>query len=65
MNIIIGALFLAVGFLGVLNPNFFFKSEKLNSSQIERNRRIWRRCGIGLLVIGATLMAFVFLWKGE
>ena len=52
-----------MGLLGVFYPSFFYKSELLTPQQIERNKRIWNRGGIVLLVGGPILMAMRLFWK--
>jgi hypothetical protein len=63
MNILIGILFLAVGFIGIFCPGFFFKSELLTPEKIQRNKTIWKWVGIGLLVVGSADLFIAFLSK--
>jgi hypothetical protein len=63
MNILIGILFIIVGLTGILRPSFFYKSELLTPQQIERNKRIWNRGGIGLVILGFVELATLFFWK--
>jgi hypothetical protein len=59
------AAFVAIimGSLGVFYPGFFHKSELLTPQQIERNKCIWNRGGIVLLVGGLILLAMRLFWK--
>jgi hypothetical protein len=61
MDILIGILFLLVGFIGLFYPSFFFRGELLTPQKIQRNRSILKWVGIGLLLAGAVDLAFVFL----
>jgi len=61
MNTIIGLWFLAAGLVGVVRPTFYFRSEKLSPVQVERNRRIWRLCGAGLMLCGTGVLIVQFL----
>jgi len=63
MNKLFGIWLVAVGLTGVLRPTFFFRSDKLTPEKIERNRRVWKWCGVGLIVCGAALLAVELLWK--
>jgi hypothetical protein len=63
MSILIGILFLINGLLGVFYPSFFYKKNKLTPVSIERNNRIWKRVGIGLIVCGAADILIALLWK--
>jgi hypothetical protein len=61
MSILIGGLFLLMGLLGVFYPAFFYKAEKLSPEQIARNKRILKRCGVALIVLGlADLLMTLF-----
>ena len=53
-NTIISLWFLAFGLVGIVRPTFFFRSEKLTREKIERNIRIWRWGGGGLVVCGVA-----------
>jgi len=57
MDILIGVIILIVGFVGIFRPNIFYKSELLTPQQIERNRRIWTRGGLALVVLGIVVLA--------
>ena len=61
MDILIGILFLIVGFLGVFCPGFFFKGELLTPEKVERNKRIWKWVGVILLLAGGADLASVLL----
>lgn len=63
MNILIAILALTMGLLGVLHPSFFYKSELLTPEQLARNKRIWNRGGIVLIVIGLVLLVLSFIVK--
>jgi hypothetical protein len=63
MDVLIGILFLIVGFIGVFRPGFFYKSELLAPQQIERNKRIWNRGGIVLVILGLIQLAMRLFWK--
>ncbi len=52
MGIFIAVLFIITGSLGILRPGIYYNSKKLNAHQIARNKRIWKRCGIGLVLLG-------------
>jgi uncharacterized protein YqhQ len=52
-----------MGLIGVLRPSFFYKKELLTTEQIERNKRIWNRCGGILIVLGLGLMVVTFFVK--
>ena len=54
MDEIIDALSIVVGLMGIFNPSVFYKSELLTPEQIARNKRIWKRCGIGLVILGVA-----------
>jgi multisubunit Na+/H+ antiporter MnhG subunit len=54
MNMLIGILFVIVGFLGIFRPDFFYKSELLTPQKIGRNKRIWKWTGIALLLAGVV-----------
>ena len=58
MSLVIAALFLTIGFLGVLSPGFFYKSELLTPEQIERNKR---RLNCGGWIIIALAVALLIL----
>ena len=51
-NKLIFVWFVIVGLIAVVRPTFFFKREKLTPEKIERNIKIWRWCGAGILVCG-------------
>jgi hypothetical protein len=63
MSILISALFLGMGLLGVFCPGFFYKAEKLNPEQIARNKRIWNRCGAGLIILGLADLLMALIWR--
>jgi len=63
MDELCAALFIALGFMQVFNPSFFYKSELLTPPKIERNKRILKRCGIGLIILGIALAANILFWK--
>jgi hypothetical protein len=43
-------MFLTFGLIGVFFPDIIHKKELLTPEKIERNYRIFKRCGIGLLI---------------
>jgi multisubunit Na+/H+ antiporter MnhG subunit len=63
MSILIAALFLVIGLIGVFRPSFFYKSELLTPQQIERNKRIWNRGGAALIILGLVLLAVTLFVK--
>ena len=63
MDFLIDFLFLVLGLLGVFYPSFLYKKELLNPQQIERNNRIWKRGGIGLIAISLALLTMKLFWK--
>jgi len=63
MSTLIAVLFLAMGLLGVFHPSFFYKSELLTPEQIARNKRIWNRGGVVLIVLGLVLLVLSFIVK--
>jgi len=63
MDTILGLWFVAVGLVGVLRPSFFYKSKKLTPERIDRNNRIWKRCGFGLIAVGIAELIVVMLRK--
>ena len=52
MNTIICLWFIGAGILAVLRPGIFYRKEALQPERIERNNRIWRVCGAGLIALG-------------
>ena len=60
MSIILAVLFLIMGLVGVFRPSFFYKSELLTAQQIERNKRIWKKGGAALVILGLALFAINF-----
>jgi hypothetical protein len=52
MSILIFSLFTVFGLFGIFNPKVFYKSSALTQEKIMRNNRIWKRCGIGLVLVG-------------
>jgi hypothetical protein len=56
MNLIISAVFCVVGLLGIFKADFFYRKALLSPEQIQRNNRIWRIVGSGLIVASATLL---------
>ncbi len=63
MDILIGILFLIVGFIGIFRPSFFTKTELLTPEQIARNKRIWNRGGVVLVIAGFVLLAMQLFFK--
>lgn len=63
MSSLIAALFLIMGLIGVFRPNFFYKTELLTPEQLQRNRRIWKKGGIVLIILGIVQLALSFLRK--
>jgi hypothetical protein len=63
VNTFLGVWILVVGLTGILRPTFFFRSDKLAPEKIERNKRVWKWCGIGLVLCGTAQLAIEFLWK--
>ena len=63
MDVILGFWFVAVGLIGVLRPGFFYNSKKVTTEKIERNKRIWKRGGLGLIVTGVAELVLVLLRK--
>jgi hypothetical protein len=60
-NKLIFVWFVIVGIVAVLRPTFFFKREKLTPEKVERNTKIWRWCGAGILVCGLAGFAIEIL----
>ncbi len=56
MSIMIAALALTIGFIGVFRPSFFYKTQHLEPEQIDRNSRIWKRTGVLLIALGSILI---------
>jgi hypothetical protein len=63
MSLLIAALSLIMGLIGVFRPSFFYKSELLTPQQIERNKRIWNRGGVIMIVLGIALLIVTFILK--
>ena len=63
MDELCAALTLTLGLMGIFNPSFFYKSELLNPEQIARNKRIFKRGGIVLVILGVALVAIILFWK--
>jgi hypothetical protein len=63
MDELCAALMITMGLMGIFNPSFFYKSELLTPEQIARNKRIWNRGGIALVILGITLGAMLIFWK--
>jgi hypothetical protein len=57
MDSLSGYLLLTWGLLLVFYPGFFYKIELLTPQQIERNKRIWKRFGIVMIIISIVLLA--------
>jgi len=60
-NTLISLWFVIVGLIGIFRPTFFFKSEKLTPEKIQRNTRIWKACGFGLVVCGIAGLIVEFI----
>jgi hypothetical protein len=63
MDFLIGFSVLILGLLGVFYPSVLYKSDLLTPQQIERNRRIWKHCGMGLITFSLVLLAIKLSWK--
>jgi len=63
MSILIAVLSLAMGLLGVFYPSFFYRSDLLTPQQIQRNKRIWNRGGVVLIILGLVLLVLSFIVK--
>ena len=63
MDELCAALFISLGLMQIFNPSFFYKSELLTPQKIERNKRILKRCGIGLVILGVALAANLIFQK--
>jgi hypothetical protein len=63
MDELCAALAIMLGLMGIFNPSFFYKSELLTPQQIARNKRIWNRGGIVLVILGVGLVAIILFWK--
>jgi hypothetical protein len=61
MNILIGVLFLIVGFTAIFYPSLFFKSELLTLEKIQRNERIWKWVGSVFVLTGVADLVNLFL----
>jgi len=61
ISILIGILALINGVIGVFWPSFFYQSKKLTPEKNARNKRIWNRCGLGLIVLGIADLVIVML----
>lgn len=63
MDILIAVIFLTVGFIGIFRPGFFYKSELLTPEQLARNKRIWNRGGVVLVIGGFVLLVMQLFFK--
>lgn len=54
MSYVVGSLFLVTGLISIFKPDFFYQSNRLNEDQIARNKRIWKRVGIVLVIFGVA-----------
>jgi hypothetical protein len=61
MDIIISILFLTVGALAIFFPDSLCNVAALKPEQVARNRRIWKRCGFALILLGAAGLIIVLL----
>ena len=61
MDVIICILSFALGALGIVRPSFFYNTNALTSEQVTRNKRILRRCGIGLILLGIFQLVLLIL----
>jgi len=61
MSTVIGVLFITMGIIAILKPDFFYDVQKLEPDRIKRNERIWRMCGFLLLLLGFADVILVAL----
>ena len=62
ISIIVAVLFIINGFLWVFYPELCVKRKLLTEQQIKRNKKILRRYGIGILLIGIALLIGDLFW---
>lgn len=61
MDILIGVLFLTLGAVGIFRPSFLYNGAVLTPEEASRNKRIWKRCGIALVLLGFADLIIVLL----
>jgi hypothetical protein len=61
MHILIAVLFMTMGLLGVFWPGFYYRSGLLSPPQIMRNKRIFNRLGVVLIILGVILVVLNFV----
>jgi uncharacterized membrane protein (DUF485 family) len=59
MNLLIATLFVLLGLMAA------FRTDWMGKFKNERQKKLCRRCGIGVLVCGVVLLAFEFLGVGN
>ena len=61
MNIAMGIWFLAFGAAALVRPSLFYKAGELSPESVRRNRKLIKRFGAAMLVLGAALLAVELL----
>lgn len=61
MDLFIGVLFLTGGLFAIFKPAVYYQKEKLTPAQIEKNNRLFKRGGIGLVIMSVALIIITLL----